>query len=301
MGGLGNQLFQYAFGRRLALANEADLWLDAGGYGQPRQPDLAKGERTLELGNFNVDARIVTGGASAVGGDLLQRRVLKLLRTARRLAESARPYYQRHEVVEPVQNSFRFDPNVANLRFRGNLSLRGFWQSERYFVDIEPVLRKELTLCVPIPDDAQDLASQLRGTSSVAVHVRHTDNANAIAARLGVLPRRYYDTAMTSLALDVPDAQFYVFSDDIGWAEQFLGTGAPITYVSTVGGGKASIDLYLMACCRHHITANSTFSWWGAWLGNRQGQIVYAPARYYQDADQPNPDFYPPSWRLLES
>ncbi len=301
MGGLGNQLFQYAFGRRLALANAADIVLDSRGYGQGGRPDALRGLRVCEIGDFCIEARIIATDPEAPGNRSLGRRIGKVLGLARRAMEVGKPYDQRHEIVEPTRNAFRYDPAVANRRFTGNLSIRGYWQSERYFSEIEPMLRKDLTLRAEPPSAVQRFAAELRSTDSVAVHVRHTDNANAVAASLGVLPREYYDKTMRAIADAVREPHFYVFSDDVAWAEQFLGSQPRITYVSKVSEARSSIDLYLMGCCRHHITANSTFSWWGAWLAKRDGQIVYAPARYYQNADRPNPDLYPAGWRLVET
>lgn len=298
MGGLGNQLFQYAFGRRLALLNGADLWLDARGYGEPNSVGQYAELRTYEIGDYNIQAKVLHRGDIELTG-LIGRRALKLMRLRTRWVERRRPYYDRHEIEEPLENAFRFDPAVANRRFRGTLFVRGFWQSERYFQDIEDILRRDLTPRIELPGVPRDLQRQLASKSSVAVHVRHGDNASTSTA-LGVLPHSYYEMAMEAISRELPAPRFFVFSDDIAWAQDFLGTSSKLTYVSSTGRKPSSTDLCLMACCRHHITANSTFSWWGAWLGKKEGQIVYAPRRYYQNIDRPNPDFYPPGWRLLQ-
>lgn len=297
MGGLGNQLFQYAFGRRLALVNGANLWLDAKGYQERPAPSQNTNWRACELGDFNIQAKIAYS-TDVADKSVMRRRIHKVLRLGSRLVEKRKPYYDRGEIVEPTRNAFRFDPAVANRKFTGSLSIRGFWQSERYFRDIESILRKDLSWRVEPPSTARDLAAELRASSSVAVHVRHGDNAAPTAA-LGVLPHGYYDTAMRAISEEISKPAFFVFSDDITWARRFLGTGPQLVYLSDGNSGRGSTDLFLMASCRHHITANSTFSWWGAWLGKKEGQIVYAPRRYYQNLDRPNPDLYPQGWRLL--
>ncbi len=301
MGGLGNQLFQYAFGRQLSLANNAELWLDATGYGQPGRRDAKTGVRECELWDYNIKARIMTSRDYKEGRGELWRKSRKLVEIGLRIVDKCRPYYARHEIIEPPRSSFRFDPAIANRKFSGTLSIRGFWQSERYFREIGDVLRTELSLRVEPPTSAQKLAARMGTTTSVAIHVRHGDNATTVAAALGVLPRRYYETAMRAIAAEVTEPRYFIFSDDISWAADLLGFGQHLTYVSGSHGGRSSTDLYLMACCRHHIVANSTFSWWGAWLGKKEGQIVYAPERYFLNIDVPNADFYPSGWRLIKT
>ncbi len=297
MGGLGNQLFQYAFGRRLALLNDAELWLDARGYQMQLPLDQTTGLRTVEVGDFNIAAKIIYPGEILIERSA-RRRIRKIVDFGLRLAETGKPYHARREVEEPEENAFRFDPAVTNRRFSGSLSVRGFWQSERYFCEIESVLRKELCLRTELPRMAQDLIPNMRASSSVAVHVRHGDNATPTAA-LGMLPRAYYEEAMRAVSQLVTDPVFYVFSDDVAWAAEYLGHAGRFVYVSRVEKVRSSTDQFLMSCCRHHIIANSTFSWWGAWLGKKDGQIVFAPRRYYQNVDRPNPDLYPGDWRLL--
>jgi hypothetical protein len=154
------------------------------------------------------------------------------------------------------------------------------------------VVREEIT------GKNQELAKAIQNSVSVAVHVRHGDNASHIAAGLGVLPRQYYLTAMQALGRELANPRYFVFSDDISWAKELL-SGGGITYVDQNRGARSYEDLRLMALGKHHVIANSTFGWWGAWLGKKEGQIVYAPKRYYQNVDRPNPDLYPPSWRQV--
>ena len=143
------------------------------------------------------------------------------------------------------------------------------------------------------------MAESIRTSTSAAIHVRHGDNASTIAAKLGVLPRRYYEQAVEALRKEIQRARFFIFSDDWQWARTLLGEEPGFTYVHHNAIDEAHEDLRLMSLCQHHILANSTFGWWGAWLGKKEGQIVYAPRRYYQDADVPNPDLYPSEWRLV--
>jgi hypothetical protein len=141
--------------------------------------------------------------------------------------------------------------------------------------------------------------SAIREAESVAVHVRHGDNATAAAQGLGVLPLAYYQKAAGLISEQARHPQFFVFSDDLDWARATLTLPGPATFVTHNGDEKNYEDMRLMAACKHHIVANSTFSWWGAWLGKKDDQIVYAPMKYYINTDQDFRDFYPASWNLL--
>lgn len=299
MGGLGNQLFQYAFGRNLALGNGARLVLDASGFAAAKR-NSNHSARTCELSQFDIVGTVI-------GVDIpdrrqrisISRRVQKLARAVRALTESHKPYYQRHEIIEPVAQYFRFDARVRGLQLMDDVSIRGFWQSEKYFIGIEASLRKELTVSHPPDPVNSQLAGDMQATNSVAVHVRHGDNATPEAAALGVLPHEYYEAALLGIGREVREPHLFIFSDDVAWARLMLRSAFPTTIVDHNGIGRSHEDLRLMASCRHHVIANSTFGWWGAWLGRTGGQIVYAPRRYYQNIDRPNPDLYPAGWRLI--
>ncbi len=299
-GGLGNQLFQYAFGRRLALVNNAEMYLDASGYASQTWERADTSFRACGLANFNIAGKFIQSGTGHDSpGARIRRRTRKLWYSVLSVADSRRPYYLRRLIVEPADTYFRFDERVYNRIVKGRVTIRGFWQSQRYFQDIEGVLRRELLLKNEMDTRNAQLAVAIGTTNSVSVHIRHGDNASTTAASLGVLPREYYDLAIHGLGSDVPNLHLYVFSDDIPWARQTLNPKHPSTFVDHNGAARSHEDLRLMTLCRHHIIGNSTFSWWGAWLGKKDGQIVYAPRRYYQNIDRPNPDLYPESWRLI--
>jgi len=299
MGGLGNQLFQYAFGRMLAHANGAELLLDASGYETYGPENPERGVRACGLQHFNIAGRIVGGQHAPASPWMdLQRKAGKSGRLLRRLLDLPRPYYLRQEIDEPKGNYFRFDPRVCARTFQGALSVRGFWQTEKYFKRIEPLLRGELRWRTALPRGDAALAGLIEQSISVGIHVRHGDNAG-VAAALGVLPTQYYAGAVRQLGQQFPEASFFVFSDDIEWAKVVLPGNLRRTLMPRNRDGRDHEDLRLMSLCKHHVIANSTFSWWGAWLGKKPGQIVYAPRRYYQNIDRPNPDLYPKDWRLI--
>ncbi len=300
MGGLGNQLFQYAFGRRMVLANDATLYLDASGYPAARAREPGLGQRSCELDAFNIVATIVGPATEHIPP---QQRVPRLwrkgVRGLRDLTERRKPYYARREILEPPSSHFRFDHRIVERTIRGSVSARGFWQTEKYFDVIEPQLRRELTLRYDLSPSVKRIAAEITSPNSVGIHVRHGDNASGVAASLGVLSQEYYARALTAIQRERERLCFFVFSDDLVWAKGILGDLAEAYYVEHDDEGGSHADLWLMSLCQHHILANSTFGWWGAWLGKKAGQLVYAPRRYYQNIDRPNPDLYPPAWRLI--
>lgn len=299
MGGLGNQLFQYAFGRALARVNEAELVLDASGYEKYGPVDPNEGIRKCELQHFRIVGQIIVGngaGAAVSRGSGIQRRAEKARRLLRKLTDMPRPYYLRQDIVEPGGRASVFDERVFARPFAGAVSARGFWQSEKYFKRIERELRAELTWRSPFPREDENLAELIKQTASVAVHVRSGDYSDNPAATPGALPRSYYDAAFEQLLERVQGPHLFVFSDNPSRAQDLLGVAPDRTYVAHTNAAEGHRDLRLMALCRHHVIANSTLSWWGAWLGKNEGQVVVAPRQYWQNVDRPTPDLYPEGW-----
>jgi hypothetical protein len=274
--------------------------LDATGYGPGATPDPERGIRSCELQHFRIEARIIHACESAPAGRApIRRWIRKVRQAAKEISDARKPYYQRQEIVEPGDHHHQFDRRVRDRRFQGMLSVRGFWQTDRYFSDIQQKIRAELTVKNELRGKNLELADRMRKCESVAIHVRHGDNANAVAAELGVLKRDYYDRAIDHLSRHDLNPKYFVFSEDIPWARKFFGDNASYTFVDHNDALNSHEDMRLMTICRHHIIANSTFGWWGAWLGKKDGQLVVAPRRYYLGVDRPNPDLYPPGWRLL--
>jgi hypothetical protein len=305
-GGLGNQLFQYAFGRRMALANDARLILDASGYRNVKEPDPRLGVRALGLDHFKIQGTVTREGSPTWGSvpplperPWLRRKWVKWARKFKAATEAARPYHLRRVVSEADNKHFTFDPHVYNRPVRGTVIFAGYWQTERYFQQVETLVRQELTVRDQLDGVNAQVAAMIQAADAVAVHVRHGDNASGVESGLGMLPRSYYDFAIRELRTAIKGARFFVFSEDIDWAKSFLQLGEEAVFVSHNSDSRNYEDLRLMSLCRHHIVANSTFSWWGAWLGKKEGQVVYAPLRYWQNVDRPNLDLYPTAWRRI--
>lgn len=263
-GGLGNQLFQYAAGRRLAQRRQAELVLDLGWYERTPRRDTP---RDYELAHYPIQARIASG-TEKLWCRLHEGPVL------RRLDRLPRRWRHRRE------KGFAFDPAVLELP--NDVYLDGYWQSYRYFDDIAALIQSELTPLAPMGPRDEELAGRIRATNSVAVHIRRGDYVtNAAASRAhGLCSAEYYDRALSRIAAAV-DPHFFVFSDDPAWARSSMKFPGPFEVIDHNGPERAFQDLRLMAMCKHQITANSSFSWWGAWLNANPAKIVLTPAQWF--------------------
>lgn len=294
--GLGNQLFQYALGKQLSIIHKRPLKLDISHFTQT-DPDPRKGIRIYCLKHFNIQAHIAEPEDTAPFQKYLKNNLYgKVWRRAIRLGK----YYKRSCISEPQKKFWVFDPNLLTGSLKTNVYLVGYWQTEKYFTSIENIIRNDF-IFKDAPDEVnKKMLAEIDSSSSVCIHVRHGDNATPKASQHGVLPLSYYYKAIEDLLKTVESPHFYVFSDDPEWAKGNLHLEFPSTFVSHNGDEKNYEDLRLMSHCRHHIIGNSTFSWWGAWLGKKPGQLVYAPNRYYININIPVYDFYPASWKLIE-
>jgi len=283
-GGLGNQMFQYAAGRAVACRNQTQLKLDVSAL----ERDAA---RSYRLHHFNI----VESFASR---DEVARFTKRDLwhRVSRRVERYLLPAYKRAVIAE---RSFRFDPDI--MRVRGRVRLVGYWQSEKYFKDIEQAIRQDFTFRGTPDSENQELARMIANTNSVSLHVRRGDYvSNPRFIRLYcACPLEYYRTAAAEVANRVNDPHLFVFSDDMDWARAKLRLEHPTTFVAHNGAHKDYEDLRLMSLCRHHIIANSSFSWWGAWLCTHPEKIVMAPKRWFKEPSGDTRDLIPDSWHRI--
>lgn len=282
VGGLGNQLFQYAAGRSLALANEVPLKFDLRDYA--RHPD-----RRYVLDEFDVAGGIATPDETE---EALRRRNDR--RWRKRL--------QRLHVRPPGGVTFFrervpcFDPAVERLR--APAYLYGYWQSERYFSGIRSQIREDLHPRFEPGSEALRFASQVLSCVSVAVHVRRGDYVSnpQVRKRLVVCLPDYYRRASGLLASKEPDLHYFVFSDDLEWTREHLTFLDPATFVVLDSPRSDLEEFWIMSQCRHFVIANSTFSWWAAWLGEHPRKQVVAPERWSLGEPGHDSDRYPAAW-----
>lgn len=284
IGGLGNQLFQYAVARRIAHFKNCQIKLDLSGF---RNYNL----RTYRLSYFNIIENIASPDeiASLKGS---QGKNLPIL--ALGLINKIQPYYKRSYIKEC---HFHFDPNM--MKAPCNAYLEGYWQSEKYFKDIENIIRSEFTLKHEPDAINKEIYHIIGNSNSVSIHVRRGDYiSNPITNQVhGVCPLDYYYRAIDKINELVKEPpHFFVFSDDPNWAGENLKTEDPVMVVSHNSLDKDYEDLRLMSLCKHHIIANSSFSWWGAWLCTNKEKIVIAPNKWFNTNEHDTRDLIPDSW-----
>jgi Glycosyl transferase family 11 len=295
LGGLGNQLFQYALGRHLSLIHKRPLKFDTT-YFTAQTPDAMRGIRVFGLAAFSLDVAIASDEVLREFSVYRGRRV-----TARfaRLGSRWVPLRYRRYIGQRRADFWRFHPSILTSTLSDSVLIEGYWQSEKYFEGISQIIRNDLRLQWPPSGKNAELLAEISATNSVSVHVRHGDNANGMADELGVLSLRYYSRAKKLILDTVDKPRFFVFSDDPAWARENIRVPAGSVFVTHNGDEQNFEDLRLMAACKHHINGNSSFSWWGAWLGKKPGQIVIAPEKYLLGAVDDYRDYYPSAWTLL--
>jgi hypothetical protein len=270
MGGLGNQMFQYALGRTIAQRRRTSLALDVSSY----QYDQT---REYSLGIFNIAERFddfpPLGRVRALGQGL------RLPGFAFNLGRVRVPGF----TYVLKEKTFAFDPTVLDAP--GNVYLDGYWQSEKYFKEIEPIIRREFALRTTSAQ-VENLAGKVQSTESVCVNVRR--GHYGLQSFVGT---EYYAESIKVIHARVTNPTVFVFSDEIDWCKDNLRFDCPTIFVGHEGAG----DLYLMSRCKHFIIANSTFGWWGAWLSNSKGTVV-APRKWFNTTEVDTRDLIPTGW-----
>lgn len=287
-GGLGNQLFQYAAGRALALRHGCELLLDTSTL-QRRNHRVT--QRHLELHYLRHVGRLATERES---------RLLPWLHRAGSLSRWISPWRVYVEKRTAFNAAFKTLPDQS--------CLVGYWQSYRYFSDIAKQLMIEFEPVNALSSTSLAVAERINSTTSIALHVRRGDYVSLASAASfhGALPMVYYNKAVARVRERVNLPRFFVFSDDPEWCRANLQLDDKVTFVVHNSGADAWQDLVLMSNCRHHVIANSSFSWWGAWLADQRWadpqRLVVAPALWFSGRENPSQnlsDRFPPHWETL--
>ena len=284
-GGLGNQLFQYATGRALALRQEkkygekTQIKLDITGYGISNSIDTV---RQYALDVFNTKSEIATPeeirelkypfGIISKGWRFFKAKVLRQFNTG-------------------------FVQNIFDTK--GSIYLDGFFQTEKYFLDAEKEIRTDLTLKNPLGSEALKAFEIVKTRqNSVSLHVRRGDYVRDSKTNKthGTCNAEYYSRALELVSSKIgQDINVFIFSDDIKWVKENMPIPYPVTHVSSPEI-KDYEELTLMSMCKHNIIANSSFSWWGAWLNPNPNKIVIAPKRWVLKGEKNFKDICPDSW-----
>ncbi len=279
-GGLGNQMFQYACGRALSLRNGEDLKLNI--FGLEKANLAGDVYRPYSLSHFDIKADIAT-----------QEDVRKV----------ANPFGIFSKIIRYVKAKFiyyfyvHFVPGIMTKR--GNIYLDGFFQSEKYFIDHEKELREDFKP-KEVSDKAKEWIRRTENKNSVSIHIRRKDYVNHKTLG-GIATKEYYENAIQKLKKLVVEPHFFVFSDDVGWVRGNLDLPSSSEFVSSEEM-KDYEELIIMSSCKHNIIANSSFSWWAAWLNANSEKLVFAPAKWAHGAEgeKQTKDILPPSWIRIE-
>ena len=282
-GGLGNQMFQYAAARRLASLHKVSLKLDLSWFGD----DLSGvTPRSYALDPFFIHAEPATYQEIARLYEPQAGRI-------RRLLNSINPRYRKTHIRG---QNFHFDPDI--LQLPDNIILDGYWQSEKYFSNIDSVIRSDFTVRAEPEGRNREVAAVINESNAVSIHLRRGDYVSDAknVARYWVCSNDYYMRAIKLVTEQVERPHFFVFSDDPDWVREHFIMPHPMTLVDHNGPDQAHEELRLMSHCSHHIIANSSFSWWGAWLNPRPDKIVIAPLRWFNDPTIDTSDLMPATW-----
>lgn len=286
IGGLGNQMFQYAAARALSLDLNVQLALDVSDF---NGYSLHQGFELKRV--FDCKAKIAN---KLDLSSILKWKKYKLVRRIlRKLPLSF--LLSKNLVVEPSFQYWRGIKDVAD-----NSYLMGYWQSESYFLHHEETIRSDFTFMTELTSENAKVLALISQVNAVSLHVRRGDyvqNAHTNATH-GVCSLQYYKNAIDQIANSVKGPVFFVFSDDIEWVKNNLQIDFPCFYIDHNNGADSFNDMRLMSNCQHHIIANSSFSWWGAWLNPSLDKIVIAPKRWFAN-DNDTSDLIPPHWVKL--
>ena len=282
-GGLGNQMFQYATGLHLSVLRKTELKLDTSFFNIPGNYT----QRHYELDVFGIKATLATAE------EITSFRSTSSWRYARYLQRKFPYFFNKAYIAE---SGHAYHPLFVH--YPKNTYLEGFWQSEKYFSSIAPAIRNTFSFKEPLNEANAALAERIKTTASVSIHVRRGDYiSNPIASGYhGICEAPYYQNAIKYLQAKHSDIHVFIFSDDLEWVKQNLKFDLPAEYINHNTGSNSHIDMQLMSLCKHNVIANSSFSWWGAWLNTNPAKIVIAPANWFTDKATDWSDVYAKSW-----
>jgi hypothetical protein len=287
-GGLGNQLFQYAALRYYAKRYHADMHIavdpewNALSYGYPR-PCL--------LQHFSIPARMAVRSLS-------DRIIFSAKPWLNAVSDPFSKLWGMQKFSQQTTDHYRF---LRDLPLKGSvktLYLEGYFENHVMVEEIAAELRSDLIFRQRPEGKTLDIMAQIgRSKTPVSIHVRRGDATLPVEGKV-VLQADYYANAILRIKERFGDPSFFVFSDDIPYVKENLPLGVNAVFIDHNDCYTAHEDLRLMSCCHHHIIANSTFSWWGAWLNARSDKMVIAPRRWYLWKDNYYPGLFPPEWIL---
>lgn len=276
-GGLGNQMFQWALARMIKSTTDMDVYLDMSyfknKYARPYQLDIFKIEPTfVEDSPTKLKLSIIWLLRSFLNGQSL------------------------FGITLYSERKFNFEQRIGKIKT--NTYIEGFFQSEKYFKFVADALRDDFKFGVVPNEQNRAMWAKIMSCQSVSLHIRRGDyvQKQRYQDQYAECSFNYYKRAVDAISKKYPDLKLFVFSDDIAWVKRNMQFPFETTYIDFNTGNNSYEDLRLMSLCKHNIIANSSFSWWGAWLNDNKEKIVIAPKRWFKDKKINQDDIIPPDW-----
>ena len=275
-GGIGNQLFQYAFVRSLSLKLNQKFKLDLSWYRdyhkfeKTNDPNAAT-KREYLLDKFNIKENLLNPVYLNISYRLNNSPILnKIIKY---------PPFRYFSYNTSTELEFNFN----KIKSFNNVYLSGFWQKSDLFEEYKDLIKEEFTLKIKISEKNTILLNKIQSSSSVAIHIRRGDLLSRPVAVIEqpLSSDRYYYNAINKIKEKVENPELFVFSDDIDWVKNYCKFNMPTTFIDNDSPDYEHFKL--MCNCKHQIIANSTFSWWTAWLNNYQEKIIISPKWWYKD------------------
>jgi hypothetical protein len=286
LGGLGNQMFQYAAGRALAVSRAEDFYVDLRDFNHYELHNGYELGRVFKLNEKNINqislSKKLNWQTTGLLGRIFRQPLASLFRS-------------KSIAIEP---HFNYWPNIKKIP--SPVYMRGYWQTEKYFQDCKSVIREDFSFKNELIDLNKELSLDIKASKSVAIHVRRGDYVldRKTAKVLVVQDINYYKSAIRYMASRVDCPNYFIFSDDIEWVKENFKFLPNITVVSHNQCANSHFDMQLMSLCQHNIIANSSFSWWGAWLNDNPSKIVIAPQKWFINGANDS-DLIPSGWIKL--
>lgn len=264
IGGVGNQLFQYATAKAIAINCGFDLKIDISDFENYHTENY-------ELYNFNIKEKFAT--MCEIETLLKHRKVFK-------------KYYYK-------EKKSKFMPQI--LKLKNSAYLEGYFQTEKYFYNIKDIIKKEFTFKNNDFLINKDVLNEIQNENSVSINLRGNDyiNDKEIAKYFNVCTKKYYDNAISYINKKMENPKFYIFSDDMNYAKEFFKSKKDFKIIETANWQE---DFYFMQNCKSNIIANSSFSWWCAWLNNNPEKIVVAPKKWNNNPNMAQKNIVPNDW-----
>jgi len=290
-GGLGNQLFQYAFGKKLSLKTNQKLYLEieSGFKNDPYQ-------RNYNLSPFKVQENLLKN-------DPISMDMHHLSIDKKHWQGTIKNYLlglKRHHWQLIREKNLEYDASIEVIKKHSYLD--GFWQSENYFKDVREEILQDFQLKASLKNENALISKKMSEVVSVSLHIRRVHGVELPGQHHhkihGGLDFAYYQKAIDIIAAQHPNLELFVFSDDIEWAKENFKSRFPVEFMSQNDDAHNYLDLVLMSHCKHQIIANSTFSWWAAWLNQNPEKIVIAPKMWFvdQEMNAQTKDLIPSDW-----